>query len=100
MNDNLKRKRIYLEREKFDIMAVLRQTAAANEKDGMQQTTRKASPQANKCLSTVGTHSALAVNVSSTKMTSDEISIVDDQQLRKSGRLMSAQEVSLLIKVS
>ena len=32
VNDNLKRKRIYLERERFDIMSVLRQTAQASEK--------------------------------------------------------------------
>jgi len=32
VHENLKRKRIYLDREKFDIMSVLRQTASASEK--------------------------------------------------------------------
>lgn len=102
VNENLKRKRIYMEKEGFDIMGVLRQTALANEKGGKPGVQKRgASPATRGCLSTVGTQSLIGptVNViASTKigaMMSDDISVDEkSQQLRKSGRLFSAQEVS------
>ena len=63
VNDNLKRKRIYLEREKFDLMSVIRKSLEAEEsRQGSQQslaqknkTRTAASDLTSRCLSTSGT---------------------------------------------
>ena len=63
VNDNLKRKRIYLEREKFDLMGVIRKSLEAeenrqNSQQGVAQkskTRTNASDLASRCLSTSGT---------------------------------------------
>ena len=48
VNDNLKRKRIYLEKDKFDIKGVLKQSIQANEKvKANQSSKRKLSPPQN-----------------------------------------------------
>ena len=72
VHENLKRKRIYLDREKFDIMSVLRQTASASEKGQSNSQKRQQSPATIRCASTTGTQSALA-NVSSHKAACDDI---------------------------
>ena len=55
VNENLKRKRIHLEREKFDIMSVLKQSIQANEKNQTAQSSKKRapSPKDSKTMSTV-----------------------------------------------
>lgn len=83
VNENLKRKRIYLEREGFDVMSVLRQTAEANAKGAKPASKRTISPATRGCLSTtVATQSqtgGVNLNVAATNkigaMMSDDISV-------------------------
>ena len=63
MNENLKRKRIYLEREKFDIMSVLKHSINSSEKKEQSQNSKKrpASPRDSNCMSTLAGQSTLGL---------------------------------------